>query len=423
MAEHEIKLPKAEVRAANPSLFRTQISGFIAGGLVFCVILMAYFSALFAKRAFLGLGEGRLFRTFVVGNSNVYGTKSAMENICSLYKGRGSSHWAGYEYTGQMMLTDARGGVGIIFLAHHRQGKDCFYRLKRCGEGSTFAVGGYPSVIKGKEETDTEVSPEAGVWHRFRIEVQDSGGRTEIRAKVWEDSSPEPAKWQIDCFDAGSSRVTKGSVGVWACSEGEKYFDDLIVKPIYVRTNRAQPENSIGGETIAEDSPPAKVKDDSESKGQSGGYLFHENFDRLGIGVHPEDWSDRLAPLDFSEAADGVSRFFRMNLLDFGGPWDEIADWMAITSTFCLAGLFAGIAFRLRARIRQGKAFTPWKWRIPFEFLPFVALFIYDGARKGVVVVLYAVAGLGAGFIWALLNRLVLKLLVSVNEGGSAPDV
>lgn len=109
LAESVTRLSKAKARAAYSSLARTQISGLVAGGLVFCILLTIYFSALFAKRAFLGLGEGRMFRTFVVGNSKVYGTKSTMENIYSLYKGRGNSYWTGYEYTGQMMLTDERG--------------------------------------------------------------------------------------------------------------------------------------------------------------------------------------------------------------------------------------------------------------------------------------------------------------------------
>lgn len=264
--------------------------------------------------------------------------------------------------------------------------------------------------------TDTEFSPKAQIWHRFKVQVGDSGERVEIRAKIWQAAGPEPARWQIDCFDVGSSRSSKGSVGVWACSEGEKYFDDLLVRPIYARTEETPPENSIGSESIARDSLSAKVNDGSEREGRSGEYLLRENFDRFAVGAHPRNWGDGLAPVDFSEAADRVSRFFRMNLLDFGGPWDEIVDWATIVLTFCLAGLLAGIALRHRGRIRHSKASNGWIWRIPFEFVPFVALSVYYGAMKGVVVVLYAGAGLGAGCLWRFLHTLLLKLFPSPTD-------
>ena len=61
------------------------------------------------------------------------------------------------------------------------------------------------------------------------IEVLDTGSRTEIRAKVWEEGSAEPADWQVDAYDDSSTRLTAGTIGVWSMATGSKYWDDLTV--------------------------------------------------------------------------------------------------------------------------------------------------------------------------------------------------
>jgi len=46
----------------------------------------------------------------------------------------------------------------------------------------------------------------------LKIEIEDTGSRTEIRAKVWGDGTGEPAGWQVNCFDATGTRLTAGRV-------------------------------------------------------------------------------------------------------------------------------------------------------------------------------------------------------------------
>jgi hypothetical protein len=60
--------------------------------------------------------------------------------------------------------------------------------------------------------------------------VEDTGTRTEIRARVWEDGTTEPVGWQADCFDDSPTRLTGGTVGLWSMSTGAKYWDDLVVQ-------------------------------------------------------------------------------------------------------------------------------------------------------------------------------------------------
>ena len=77
-------------------------------------------------------------------------------------------------------------------------------------------------------DVDTGVVPVANVWYWFKIQVEDTGSRTEIRAKVWQEGAGEPVDWQVNVFDdSTTSRFTAGRIGLWSMSSGSKYWDDL----------------------------------------------------------------------------------------------------------------------------------------------------------------------------------------------------
>lgn len=390
MARKVTAVSKADILVRGATLSSVLVSGLVVGGLVFAIILMTHFSVLFGGRALKRLGRRPLFRAFVVGDNKAYGTSSTMKNIYSCCEPTGSSTWADYEYSGRMMLTDAGGGIGVIFLGSRGRGER-FYGLRRNGQGDTLFVSGSGTKIIGKGQTDTELSPETKFWYRFKVEAEDSGDRTQIRAKVWKEGSPEPVSWQIACFDEGPRRNVRGFVGVWASSKGEKYFDDLSVKLLSHKASQDQ-------------------------------FLLQEDFERFSLGAHSADWNDRIAPVDFSEVVDRLSDFFRMNLLDFAGPWDEVVDLGAIALTFCSAGLLGGIARNYRARLRHSTDPTGRKWRIPVELVPFVSIFVYAGAMKGVVLPFYAGGGICAGYLWRFLHTAVLKLFRSSGVKDSVPD-
>jgi len=421
MAENRLKEPKGAILVLEASSFHARVSGLVAGGLVFLIVLGAYFSVLFAQRTAVKFGALPLFKIFEVGGRRVYGTRSTMENIYSLYNGPGSSNWADYEYTGRMMLTDDHGGVGVIFLASRRGEKDFLYRLKRCGKGSTLAIGSYPMELNAEGETDTEVSPVGGVWYNFKVQVDDAGARTRIHANVWKGGDKEPAKWQTECFDSVPGRNVKGSVGVWGCSEGEKYFDDLSVRRI-----AAQPEESPLGRVNRpvpgeDENPNPKILPGSPNDTPSLGYLLREDFSGFRAGTHPSGWKEAVAPLDPSEAADRVSRFFRMNLLDFAGGWDEVFDLGAIGLVFCITGFLAAIILRHRLRLRHPTTSVRKGARIPFELIPFLALFAYAGATEVPVGVVYAGGGACAGYLWRVIYALLLRVLAPSRPARSPP--
>lgn len=166
------------------------------------------------------------FSVINLGGNLVFGTTSTATNIHSHYTAGGASAWSNYEYTGRMRISDTDGGIGVTF---HSQfpNQAAYYRLRRFA-GNSFHISPFGASISGGV-TDTLVTPLAGEWYRFRIQVEDTGTQTQIRARVWLDNNAEPGAWQVDCFDSNPGRLTSGTVGVWSFNTGNKLWDDLAV--------------------------------------------------------------------------------------------------------------------------------------------------------------------------------------------------
>jgi hypothetical protein len=174
--------------------------------------------------------DDSLFQVHDVAGNKAFGTTSTQTNIHSHYVGTGSDAWAGYRYSGRMRMTNSYGGIGVTVLSQYAN-SDAYYRLRRYGSGS-FHINRHPDGTPMSGGTfDTGVVPVANVWYHFVIEVEDTGTRTEVRAKVWAEGAPEPTNWQAEAYDDNSTRLTTGTVGVWSCFGGNKYWDDLTVEP------------------------------------------------------------------------------------------------------------------------------------------------------------------------------------------------
>lgn len=193
-----------------------------------------------------------LFKVHSLSGNKVFGTTSTLANIHSHYTGSGidpytwqaggslqetyNPHYAGagidtlsaYEFTGRMMMTDSRGGIGVTFFSDYPQ-SDTYYRLRRFGTGA-FHIEPHGTTVTGK--VNSGVVPVANVWYRFKVQVEDLGTRTEMRARIWQDGNAEPSTWQIDALDESPSRIKRGAVGVWAFNPGSKYWDDFSVRPL-----------------------------------------------------------------------------------------------------------------------------------------------------------------------------------------------
>ena len=184
-------------------------------------------------------GDEVLFKQVVVGSGGdvAFGTDSTDANIHSHYNPANLDidvlGWKDYVYRGKMRMTDPEGGIGVTFLSRYPEDIDQYYALRRDGKDRTFHLVAHPhgvqSVSSDADKMDSGIEPEPNTWYHFLIELEDTGSRTEIRAKVWTEGDPEPSEFKIEAYDDSSIRLTSGTVGVWASDAGSKYFDNLRV--------------------------------------------------------------------------------------------------------------------------------------------------------------------------------------------------
>jgi regulation of enolase protein 1 (concanavalin A-like superfamily) len=170
-----------------------------------------------------------LFAVSEVNGERVFGTSSTQSNIHSHYQGPDSAGFSNYLFTGRMRFTAGDSGIGVTLLSDYNQ-TDSYYRLRRFGYGGRFHISPHGTTISGGV-TDSGVAPQPNTWYWFKIEVEDAGTQTNIRAKVWAEGGAEPSTWQIDAYDSSASRLTAGTIGVWSHANGSKYWDDLLVTP------------------------------------------------------------------------------------------------------------------------------------------------------------------------------------------------
>lgn len=197
-----------------------------------------------------------LFKTAQIDTTIAFRTVSTDTNIHSHYVAPGVLDWGNYIYTGRLYVTNPNAGIGVTFLSRYADdtvepGKhDHYYRLRRYStkKPATFHISPHrgdgktsDELIKGK--ADSGINPKSNTWYRFHIEVEDTGTRTNIRAKVWQDSEPEPADFQIDAYDDAKDRLKTGTVGLWALGQGAKYFDDLQVFQPLLLSSKVNPEH------------------------------------------------------------------------------------------------------------------------------------------------------------------------------------
>lgn len=157
-------------------------------------------------------------------------------DVHSHWIGPGSATGTSYEVSGRMRLENLARGIGVTILSGYPS-EDAYYRL-RSWFGNSFQLTARGTSITGGT-TDTGVEPQAGVWYRFRVQANGAaGGRTELRARVWQDGTPEPEVWQAEAWDAGPDRRIAGRFGLWSFRSGLKEWDDLSLDFLQPRPPR-----------------------------------------------------------------------------------------------------------------------------------------------------------------------------------------
>jgi hypothetical protein len=171
-----------------------------------------------------------LFDQYPLDGKSYFGTTSALPYIHSHYVGPGSASWKNYQFGGRMYFDNYGAGAGVTFLSSFPT-RAAYYKLSREQGSQAMRITALGTNISGGASS-TGVTPNPSSWYEYRVEVKDTGARTEIRAKVWALGGAEPANWQADCFDSSTTRLAGGTIGVWSSAYGTKYWRDLFIAPL-----------------------------------------------------------------------------------------------------------------------------------------------------------------------------------------------
>jgi len=169
------------------------------------------------------------------GGDRALMTRSKSVNIHSHFMGEAgdvASDWRDYEYSGRMLISSGRGGVGVTLNSAYPQ-RDEYLRIRRYRRRPEFHLANHSSdslVCLGSTKTGVYSWP--GRWYAFRFRAIEEQGGVRVQGRVWEDRGREPSNWQIDCLAVGPKPPVAGAPGVWSMGAGEKYWDELVVKPI-----------------------------------------------------------------------------------------------------------------------------------------------------------------------------------------------
>lgn len=177
--------------------------------------------------------DDSLFQTRRIKGNMAFGISVEKNNVHAHYHGPHVLTWTNYAFHGRMYIDD-REVAGVTFFSRFPEKRNDYYRLGTDRSRRTFHIATHPENERKVDQAkvDSGVRPKSETWYRFYIEVEDDGQRTNIRAKVWEDGTAEPARFQIETFESGPKRLRSGTIGIWSDRNGESYYDDLVVQPL-----------------------------------------------------------------------------------------------------------------------------------------------------------------------------------------------
>ncbi len=183
--------------------------------------------------------DDSLFTVADIDGTRALATSSTATNIHSHYLADNTDTAQNYTATGRLRTSAPNSGIGVTVLSDYTD-TDTYYRLRRYGTNGAFHLDPHGTTITGGTTT-TGVTPQPDTWYRYRINTLDTGTRTEIRANVWAENTPEPTNWQINAHDTSPTRRTNGTIGVWSMGPGTKYWDDTTL----TTTNTAPPNDTV----------------------------------------------------------------------------------------------------------------------------------------------------------------------------------
>ncbi|MCX6674441.1 MAG: neuraminidase-like domain-containing protein [Methanothrix sp.] len=178
--------------------------------------------------------DNSLFKTYALQGRTVFGTRSQANNIHTHYVGGGARDWKNYIFAGCLRIGDPSdtrfGSIGVTLLSQYFSGQsnhNRYYKLINSSNLGFVLLTASNAPLLGAFISN--LIPQANTWYRFLIVVEDTGSRTNVRAKIWPESGTEPTNYQINAYDAAGTRLISGTVGFLTMGSGSKYFKDLSV--------------------------------------------------------------------------------------------------------------------------------------------------------------------------------------------------
>jgi len=189
--------------------------------------------------------DNSLFKTYDLDGRMVFGTVSQAVNIHTHYVGGDARNWKNYIFTGCLLIGNPSfGSIGVTVLSQYFSGQSSFnkyYKLINSPVRGFEILNASNAPLVGTYIS--HLIPLANTWYRFLIVVEDTGSRTNVKAKIWPESGTEPSNYQINAYDASLTRQKTGTVGFLATNSGSKYFKDLSVFTSQQPLDSTIPEN------------------------------------------------------------------------------------------------------------------------------------------------------------------------------------
>jgi len=171
--------------------------------------------------------DASLFGVVDLGGHRALSTTSADDDIHSHFAGDPRNTFSNYTLMGRMAVDRNEASIGVTTYSQYPS-SDSYYRLGRAGNGA-FRLESHGAPGFSCSDGATGITPVAGTWYAFEIDVVTENDRNRIEARVWPADASRPSAAQASCVDTSVGRTSGGAFGVWAAGAGGKFWDEFEV--------------------------------------------------------------------------------------------------------------------------------------------------------------------------------------------------
>ena len=134
-------------------------------------------------------------------------------------------------FSGAMEMPEANTQIGVT-VASGYPNTDRYYGLIRDTINNAFHLISRDPASSLSGVLDTALTPLAGQSYQFKIQWEDLGASTQIKAKVWKSNQTEPVDWLISAVDDNPNRYFSCRVGLWSSGSVGSRWNQLSTQPV-----------------------------------------------------------------------------------------------------------------------------------------------------------------------------------------------